>query len=653
VILALLAAAPKVAAAPKGPLDTWSPTLLALFALLLPLVALIIILAFTIDSRRLSQAIAVLFTLAATICALLVLGIEIAHPLHHEDNHTYLQFFTGQSGAAGEFLLQWGVLADPLAAVMLITIALVSLFVQIYALSFIRREDSPIRFFSVLLFATFAMMGVVLATSLFELLLFFGLVTISSYLMIGHWWQREEATSAAGRVLLVSLIGDVALLVGIAYIYFRFSELNIQALAGQYTGGKVSANGLFIMAIILFVAAAAKSAQFPLHVWLPASAQAPAPAAAQLHSAGAALCGVYLIARMYALFHASPRGLALLAIGGGVSALLGVLFALFQDNLKRAIAYTTMAELGLMVLGLGIGAYGAAIFEAFAQAWPKALLFLAAGVIIRELRTERMGEMGGLWRRMPFASWMLLIAAAAGAGVPPFSTFWSKDTILSKALALSSVPAVVVGTAVTLIGAIALARIFFLVTTGETVRRRRFEPERIRDASGRVAFAMVLFSIPSVVGGIRGIRGRTDPIAFVTFPGVALPNSHFLAAAVTAVAALAGVGIGWLIYARRLRPVAALQPLRPGLTEGLFIDQAYGRAGRWGLLPLSRGLAWTDRRIVDGALDLVGDSIAFAARPRHWLGELRPRRLAIGIAAGVLVVALLSFVLTGRVIGTT
>ena len=642
------------AAAPKGPLDTWSPTLFGLFALLLPLIALVIILAFTIDSRRLSQAIAVLFTLAATICALLILAIEIAHPLHLEQNATYLTFFTGQSGAASEFVLQWGVLADPLAAVVLVTVALVSLFVQVYALSFVRREDSPIRFFCVLLFATFGMMGVVLSTSLFELLFFFGLVTVSTYLMIGHWWQREGATAAAGRALIVSLIGDVALLVGIAYIYFRFSELNIQTLAGQYTGGKISANGLFIMSIIFFVAAAAKSAQFPLHIWLPASAQAPAPAAAQLHSAGAALCGVYLIARMYALFHASPRALALLAIVGGLTALLGVVFALFQDNVKRAIAYTTMAELGLMVLGLGIGAYGAAVFEAFTQAWPKALLFLAAGVIIRELRTERMGEMGGLWRRMPFASWMLLIAVVAAAGVPPLSTFWGKDAILSKALAISSVPAVIVGTAVTLIGAIALARIFFLVSTGETARRRRFEPERIRDASGRVAFAMLLFAIGSVVGGaIRLFRGHIDPIAFVTFPGVALANSHLLAAGVTALAALAGVAIGWLIYARRLVPVTALQPLRPAMTEGLFVEQAYGEGVRLGVLPLSRGLGWVDRRVVDGVLDLLADSLAFASRPRRWLGELHTRQLAIGVVAAVLALALVSIVLSGRLIGTT
>jgi len=317
------------------------------------------------------------------------------------------------------------------------------------------------------------------------MLLFFGLVTLSTYLMIGYWWQREEAAAAASRAFIISVAGDLALLGGIGYIFFRFSELNFQTLAAQYTGGKVSANGLFMMSVLVFLGAAAKSAQFPLHAWLPGSAQAPAPAAALLHSAGAALCGVYLVARAYALFHASPRGLALLAIVGGLTAVLGVLWALFQENLKRAIAFTTMSELGLMVLALGIGAYGAGIFEVFTHAWPKALLFLAAGVIIRELRTERLSEMGGLWRRMPLTGWLMLIAVAAGAGIPPFSTFWSKDAILSKALALDSPIAIIVITAVTFLGAMALVRIFRLAFSGETARRRRFDPERIGDAGGR------------------------------------------------------------------------------------------------------------------------------------------------------------------------
>ena len=640
-----------LAAAPKGPLDTWSPTLLAQFALLLPLIALLIVLAFTIDSRRLSAAISVIFTLAAVVCALLVVAIEVAHPLHLERPATFLRFFTGQSGSAADFTLQWGVLADPLAAVVSFTVVLVSLLIQIYALAFMRREDGVVRFYCVLLFATFAMLGVTLSTSYFEMLLFFGLVSVSTYLMIGHWWQREEAAAAASRAYIISALGDLALLVAIAYIYFRFNELNFQALAGQYTGGKVSSNGLFVMAILVFCAAAAKSAQFPLHIWLPASAQAPAPAAALIHSAGSAVCGVYLIARSYALFHVSPRGLALLAIAGGLSAVLGVLWALFQDNLKRAIAYTTMSELGLMVFALGIGAYGAGVFELFTHAWPKALLFLAAGVVIRELRTERLAEMGGLWRRMRFTGWLMLIAVAAGAGIPPFSTFWSKDTILSKALALGSPLSIAVVTAVTFLGAMALVRIFALVFSGETARRRRFEPERIRDAGGRIALAMSILAIPSVVAGIRGVRGRTDPIAFITFPGVPLANSHFRAAGVIAAVAVLGAVVAWVVYARRVAVPTAFQPVRQAMGEGLFIDQAYRLGVAALLLPVSRAAGWVETRVVDGALDLISDSVAFAGQPRRWLAQVRARQLVIGLFAGIVALTAVTIALAGRIIG--
>jgi NADH-quinone oxidoreductase subunit L len=636
-----------LAAAPKGPLDTWSPTLLAQFALLLPLIALLIILAFTIDSRRVSAAISILFTLASVICALLVVAIEVVHPLHLERPATFLQFFTGQSGAASEFTLQWGVLSDPLAATVGFAVVLVSLLIQVYAVSFMRREDGVIRFFCALLFATFAMLGVTLSVSYFEMLLFFGMVTLSTYLLIGHWWQREEAAAAAVRTFVISAIGDLALLAAVAYIYFRFNELNFQTLASQYASSRIGANGLFVIAILVFIAAAAKSALFPLHVWLPGSAQAPAPAAALLHSAGSAVCGVYLIARTYGLFHASPRALALLAIAGGISAVLGVLWALFQDNLKRAIAYTTMGELGLMVLALGIGAYGAGIFELFTHAWPKALLFLAAGVIIRELRTERLSEMGGLWRRMRFTGWLMVIAVAAAAGIPPFSTFWSKDTIMSKALALNSPLAVVVIAAVTFLGAMALVRIFALVFTGETARRRRFEPERIRDAGGRIAFAMALLAIPSVVAGIRGFRGRTDPIGFITFPGVPLPNSHFVAAAAIAIIVVLGGAVGWVVYARRLPEPVVLQPVRRAMGEGLFIDRAYRFGAEWVLLPLSRTAGWVESRVVDGAMDLIADSVAFAGQPRNWLAQVRARQLLIGLFASVVALGAVSIVLAG------
>jgi NADH-quinone oxidoreductase subunit L len=491
------------------------------------------------------------------------------------------------------------------------------------------------------------MLGVTLSLSYFEMLLFFGMVTLSTYLLIGHWWQREEAAAAATRAFIVSALGDLALLAAVAYIYFRFNEFNFQTLAGQYTGGRVSANGLFILAILVFIAAMAKSAVFPLHVWLPGSAQAPAPAAALIHSAGSAVCGVYLIARTYSLFHVSPRGLALLAIAGGLSAVLGVLWALFQDNLKRAIAYTTMGELGLMVLALGIGAYGAGVFELFTHAWPKALLFLAGGVIIRELRTERLSEMGGLWQRMRFTGWLMAIAVAAAAGIPPFSTFWSKDAIISKALALGSPLTIAVIVAVTFLGAMALVRIFALAFTGETARRRRFEPERIRDAGGRIAFAMSVLAIASVVAGIRAFGSRIDPIAFVTFPGVPLANSHFVAAAVMAVTAVLGVAVAWVIYARRVPVPGALRPIRHAMGEGLFIDRAYRFGADVVLIRASRVAGWVERRVLDEGQDLIADSVAFAGHPRNWLAQVRARQLLIGLFASVVALGAVSIVLAG------
>ena len=300
-----------------------------------------------------------------------------------------------------------------------------------------------------------------------------------------------------------------------------------------------------------------------------------------------------------------------------------------------------------MVLALGIGAYGAGVFELFTHAWPKALLFLAAGVIIRELRTERLSEMGGLWRRMRFTGSVMLIAVAAAAGIPPFSTFWSKDAILSKAIALKSPLTIAVIVVVTFLGAMALVRIFALAFSGETARRRRFEPERIRDVGGRLAFAMSLLAIISVMAGIRALRSRIDPIGFITFAGVPLPNSHYVAAGVIALTAVVGAAVAWVIYARRVPVPAALQPVRRAMGEGLFIERAYRLGAVAVLLPASRAMGWVETHVVDGAMDLIAENAAFAGGPRNWLAQVRIRQLLIGLFAGVVALGAVSIVLAG------
>lgn len=629
-----------LAAAARGPLDTWSPTFIALLALLLPLVGLLLIVSFTIDSRRASSATAVFFTLASAVCALLVVAIEVAHPLHLEREGTFLQFFTGQSGAAAEFTLKWGVTADPLSAVMLITVAVVSLLTQFYALGSMRRDDGAIRFFAVMLFSTFAMFGFVLSTNYFETFFFGALVSASSYLLIGHWWQRGEAVAAGLRAFVISSIGDVAMLVGVAYIWFRFNDLNFQALAGHYGGGKVSANGLFVMALLVFVAAAARSAQFPLHTWLPASVQAPAPSVALIHAATLGVSGVYLVARSYGLFSASPRALVVVAIVGAVTALLASAWSLFQANLKQAIAYSTMGEFGLMMFALGIGAYSAGAFELLTHAWPKALLFLAAGVVIRELRTERMEEMGGLLRRMRLTGILSLVAVAALAGVPPLSTFWSKDAIISRALATGNPLAIAALVVAIFLAAVSLFRVFALVFLGETARRRRFEPERIRDAAGRVAFALVALAVPTVLAGVRA-PARFDFIAFVTYHGLALSNSHFMAALIAALASLIGAAVGLIVYGRGLVPTISprLQPASRALQDGFYLDRGYRIAVERSLLPLGRGLRLIELRVIDAGLELVAESLSFALNPRGRLPRLRPQSFALGLLIGLVSLA--------------
>jgi hypothetical protein len=222
---------------------------------------------------------------------------------------------------------------------------------------------------------------------------------------------------------------------------------------------------------------------------------------------------------------------------------------------------------------------------------------------------------------------------------------------MSKALALGSPLTIVVITAVTFLGAIALVRIFALVFTGETARRRRFDPERIRDAGGRIALAMSLLAIVSIVAGFRGFGVRTDPIALITFPGVALSNSHYMAAVVIAVAAVVGAAVGWIVYARRLAVPAALQPVRRVMGEGFYIERAYRLGAGFVLLPVSRAMGWVETHVVDAALDLVSDSVAFAGQPRSWLSQVRARQLLVGLLAGVVALGAITIVLAGRIIG--
>ncbi len=640
--------------ATKSPLDVWSPTPFAAIALFLPLAAFVIILSFTIDSRRTSAWLSIVLTAGALAGALLVLAIEVRHPLHLERNLIFIQFFTGDAGDAAQFKLDWGLVADPLAAIGLVLVAAVSLLAQVYALASLRGDSGFVRFFAFMALATFALAGFVVSTSFFQLVFFSVLVSVTTSLLVGHAWRNPQAAAAAGKALFIMILGDAALVVGTIYIFFRFHELNVQALASQWTVGKASATGLLVMALLVFGAAAAKAAQVPLQVWLPDATEGPPPALALIHAVTTAMAGVFLVARSYALFHASPRALVVVAVVGGGTAAAGALWALAQDSLRRLLAYATISEIGLTFLALGIGGYGAAVFQVSTHAWSKALLFMAAGALVLAMRTDNIWEMGGAWRRMPLTAWTTLVAAGAAAAIPPLSGFWSKDAILAVALDQRNPGLVALVVAVTFLSALYLFRMFFAVFSGITARRRRFDPEKVRDPGGLMTFPMVLLAIVSAGAGLWRIPGlKPGLLTFATFPGLGVPKLTGTGLALTATPAVLGLLLAWVLYGwRRLPALAVDRRLGWGyraFRDGFYIDRAYRTIVDFGLLGVARTVDWVDRRLVDGFVDRFGESMSALSR----LQMPRAGRLpegAFGLILGVLGVAVLTLALSVQAI---
>ena len=635
----------------KGPLDTWSPTLMAQLALFLPALAALLVLTFTIDSRRATAVTAILGALGMLGSAALMAAIEVAHPGHLETSLTFVQFFTGQSGGASEFILSWGVVADPLGAVMLLPVAAVTLLVIVSALESMRRDDGFIRFIVVTLGTAFATAGVILSTNYFELFVFWVLLSVGAYLLIGHWWGLSAASQAARRAFLSLALGDALLLIAVVYIFYRFQDLNFGHLSLAYSGGKVSANGLLIMALLVLAGAMSKSAQVPLHGWLSAAVEAPPPAAALLQGATVTSAGIYLVARSYDLFHASPRALLALAVVGGVTAITAAVWALGQDQIKRLLACATVSNLGLIMLALGLGAFGGALLHLFTSAFAVAVLFLGAGAVSAAMRTESLREMGGLLRRMPVTAWTMLLGLASLSGIPPLAGAWSKAAIWAPMLHPLNRPAAIAMLIASLLVAAALFRLFAAAFLGETARRRRFEPGRIQDVGGRARTALIALTIPLVGSGVWALPlGGHGFLTVVRFAGLETVNVTLPAIGLAAVAALAGAVAGWLVRRARIFP-GVLQPV---VEHAFFISEAAGIAIRRGAAAGATGLAWIERRMLDGALSGVEEAGALAGRLPRRLRLTRVQQSALGLVLGVVLVVALAILLSAagaRVIG--
>src|ERR671914_3035664 len=332
--------------------------------------------------------------------------------------------------------LEFGMNYDFLTGVMFLVVTIVSLLVQIYSTGYMHDDKRYTWFFAALSLFTASMLLLVIANNLLLMLVGWEGVGVCSYFLIGHYWEEKEYSSAAIKAFITTRIGDIGFMFGIFVLFIAGHTFNVIELNHAAEEGELHGTILTVGALLLFCGAVGKSAQFPLHVWLPDAMAGPTPVSALIHAATMVAAGVYLVGRMFAVFvHAGPVALQTVATIASITMLIAALLATIQDDIKRVLAYSTVSQLAYMVAGLSLGeeGYTPGLFHLFTHAWFKALLFLGAGAVIHAVHTNNMSQMGCLRKPMPVTFWTFAIGAAALSGIPPLAGFWSKDEIISTA----------------------------------------------------------------------------------------------------------------------------------------------------------------------------------------------------------------------------
>ena len=413
--------------------------------------------------------------------------------------------------AVGGVKISVGFLVDSLTALMMVTVTFVSLAVHVYTIGYMAHDDGYRRFFAYISLFTFAMLMLVMANNFLQLFFGWEAVGLVSYLLIGFWFTRETAIYANLKAFMVNRVGDLGFLLGIGLVLSAFGTLNYDEVFAQAGEGNVVASSLpagwdaaTVICLLLFIGAMGKSAQFPLHVWLPDSMEGPTPISALIHAATMVTAGIFMVARMSPLFELSEVALTVVLYVGVITAFFMGLLGLVQNDIKRVVAYSTLSQLGYMTAALGASAYSAAVFHLFTHAFFKALLFLGAGSVIIALHHEQdMRKMGGLWRVMPITYWTVLLGSLALVGVPPFSGFFSKDIII-EAVAVSELPGAVVTRWLLTLGAFVTAlysfRLLILTFHGKT-RMTDHDYGHVKESPWVVTLPLLLLAIPSVLAG--------------------------------------------------------------------------------------------------------------------------------------------------------
>lgn len=635
---------------------------------ILPVIAFVLTLAF---GRRLPAGGAIFSILAIAGSAVISILIFLQLYPHGEPIHQSMPWFS---------VLNFGILIDPLASVMLVMVSFVSLLIHIYAVGYMSHDPGKPRYFAETSLFTAAMLGVVLSDNILQFFMAWEIVGLCSYLLIGFWYRKPSAAAAAKKAFLVTRVGDVLFLAGIVLLYFNMLRLDLPSgtYLLQFTTifenvSRIPSGQLTLITLLFFGGAVGKSGQFPLHGWLPDAMEGPTTVSALIHAATMVTAGVYLVARTFPMYLAAPDSLLVVAYIGGFTALFASTMGLVMNDIKRVLAYSTVSQLGYMMLGLGMGAVigaeavGISMFHLISHAFFKALLFLCAGSVIHAMATNDIREMGGLFGKMKVTAITMLLGAFALAGIPPTSGFFSKDAIILEGTytfwqSTGDMLPFFFGAAAAVLTSIYTFRLWFMTFTGK--------PRSERHAHESPAVMTIPLALLGILALVFGGLAVSLFIPFVSesyehslvvelapLGGYELGEIAHAGTVIQSIPIIAGVGgfiIAWLIYNRRLldvsRIVKASNPLYRLLLNRYYLDNLF--TDFIGVRITHQLFAmlgeWTDRKVIDGIIDGISGFLIACGELLRKVQTGVVQNYATAVIIGVTLIAISINIITGR-----
>ncbi len=559
-----------------------------------------------------------------------------------------------------------GILLDPISVMMLVVVTTISFMVHFYSLGYMHGDKGFARFYAYLSLFSFSMLSLVLATNLFQIYIFWELVGVSSFLLIGYYFVKPSAIAAAKKAFIVTRFADFFFLVGILMLGYFVGTFDIEMLNSSETIQWILNHpfpvfaGLSIITwalILIFIGGAGKSAMFPLHIWLPDAMEGPTPVSALIHAATMVVAGVYLVARLFPLFYHVDDGFALrvVAVVGTFSALFAAVIALTQEDIKRVLAYSTMSQIGYMMMALGVSGFEghegmgftAGMFHLFTHAMFKALLFLIAGVVIHAVHSNLMKDMGGLHKYLPVSSWTFLIAALAISGIPPLAGFYSKDIILEAAFNFSFI-IWLTGFIVAGLTAFYMFRLYFRIFHN---KENQYEHPPEEDSNYMKFPLMFLAVFTFTVGWLLTPFSRYVSPTRVPFEY----HIHWTDPLVwgSLAVALTGIGAAWFFYYKPTdypaKVASSLGQLYVWTKNKFYVDELYLFVTKRIIFDkISKPAAWFDRHVVDGMMNATGNTVVWISERIKFIQSGRLQEYAIYFVYGVVVLIMVFYYLNNK-----